>query len=182
MLKIWNEVVEENNEATIKLTPKRKQLLDLILKEFFSNDISLWKNLCQKIISSKFLMGEVTNFKVQLDWVLKEENLLKIMENSYVSGDRLVIDNSSPADVLEAIIDNPIWRQTRIELKKQLGEGTFKSWISKLDFILVLDNTTHLTAPTKFIKEWIITNYSEAIKQKLNASGANIQQIVIKAA
>ncbi len=181
MLKIWNEMVEEKNDTTIKLTAKREQLLNLRFNEFFNNDISAWKDFCKKIASSKFLMGEVTQFKAQLDWTLKEENLLKILENSYGMGDRLVTDNSrSSIEALEEIINDPIWKKTREELKKQLGEGVFKSWISKLSFQDISDNIAHFGAPTKFIKEWIITNYSEDIKQKLNACGTSVQQISIQ--
>jgi hypothetical protein len=56
-------------------------------------------------------MGEVTNFKAQLDWTLKEENLLKILENSYSMGDRLVIENSD-VEVIEEVINDPIWKKT----------------------------------------------------------------------
>jgi hypothetical protein len=182
MLKIWNEVVEEKNETTIKLTPKREQLLNLRLKEFFNNDILLWKDFCLKIASSKFLMGEVTNFRAQLDWTLREENLLKIIENSYSMGDRISIKANAALEIQEETISDPLWRQTRIELKKQLGEGVFKSWISKLSFQTISDNIAHFTAPTKFIKEWIMNNYSDDIKINFNISGVNVQQIFINAA
>ena len=184
MLKIWNEIVEDKNETMIKLTSKREELLNLRLKSFFNDDISLWKDFCQKIVSSKFLMGEVTKFKVQLDWALKEDNIVKIMENSYgVGGDRLVVDkNTSIEAVEEDTITDPIWKNTREELKKQLGENTFKSWISKLDFKVVSNNIAYLSVPTNFIKDWIINNYNEDIKRNFNENGANIQQIIIQAA
>ena len=179
MLKIWNEVVEEKNEAKIKLTPKREQLLNLRLKDFFNDDISEWKNFCKKIASSKFLMGEITKFKVQLDWTLIEDNLLKIIENSYGIGDRLV-DNDNSVNVIEEVVNDPIWRRVREELKNQLGEGMFKSWISKLSFQIISENVAHFIVPTKFIKEWIITNFSNEIKQKFIECGTNIQGIFIQ--
>ena len=93
MLKIWNEIIEFKNEDHKKLTSKREKLLNLILKEFFNCDISLWKDFCKKIVSSKFLMGEVTNFRIQLDWVLEEDNMIKVLENSYKVGDRTITEN-----------------------------------------------------------------------------------------
>ena len=180
MLKIWNEVVEEKNQVTINLTPKRAELLDLRLKEFFYDDISLWEAFCKKVASSKFLMGEITNFKIQLDWALKEENLLKIVENSYGMGDRLNNSGDNLLDGIDEMIINPLWKQTREKLKEQLGEGTFKSWITKLDFKEIVDETAYFIAPTKFIQDWIITNYSEAIKRNLNINGANIHHIFIQ--
>lgn len=179
MLKIWNEVVEEKNEAEIKLTPKRNQLLNLRLKEFFNGDIAVWKDFCKKITTSKFLMGEITKFKVQLDWVLKEENLLKVMENSYGMGDRLILDNSSSKEVLEEVINDPIWKETRERLKNQLSEGVFKSWISKLNFESISDNIAHFTAPTKFIRDWILNNFKDDIISSFKQAESNIKEIKI---
>lgn len=182
MLKIWNEVVEIKNETVIKLTTKREKLLNTRFKEFFNNDISEWQDFCKRITSSKFLMGEITNFKVSFDWVLKEENIIKILENNYGINNNVIAKNAIEAieNELEAEINNPIWRAAREELKKQLGEGTFKSWISKLDFKNISDQTVYFIAPTNFIKDWITTNYSEEIKRTLNTNGANIQQILIQ--
>ncbi len=180
MLNIWNEVVEEKNEVTVKLTPKREKILNSRLKEFFNDDLSVWKDFCKKIASSKFLMGEITNFKAQFDWALKEENILKIIENNYSIGDRSVVENANVVAIAEEIISDPIWKKTREILKEKLGEGVFRSWISKLDFQIVLDNIAHFIAPTKFIKDWIDSNYSDDIKLSFKASGIEIQEISIK--
>ena len=180
MLEIWNEIIEEKNEAKVQLTSKRAKLLDLCLTKIFKGDIDQWKQLCLKIASSKFLMGEITNFKIKLDWILKEENLLKILENNYVMGDRQVIEANIPIDITEEIISDPLWKQTREELKKQLGEGIFNSWIAKLGFEGIEEQTACLLAPTKFIKEWIMNNYCENIKKSFNKYGTNIQEILIQ--
>ena len=182
MLEIWNEIIEEKNEAKVQLTSKRAKLLDLCLTKIFKGDIDQWKQLCLKIASSKFLMGEITNFKIKLDWILKEENLLKILENNYVMGDRQVIEANIPIDITEEIISDPLWKQTREELKKQLGEGIFNSWIAKLGFEGIEEQTACLLAPTKFIKEWIMNNYCENIKKSFNKYGTNIQEILIQIA
>ena len=107
------------------------------------------------------------------DWSLKSYK--QIYQLDTVEGTIAV------SETLEEEISDPIWKQAREGLKNQLGEGTFKSWISKLNFQIILDNTAHLTAPTKFIKEWILTNYSEDIKRNLNIHGANIKEILIQA-
>lgn len=180
MIKIWSEVIEKGNQATIQLTTNRTHLLALRLKEFFNNDTSKWKDFCKKITSSKFLMGEVTRFKVQLDWVLKEENILKIIENSYGMGDRIVDKEDFSIETLEDNIIDPLWKKTRLELKKKLGEGLFNSWISKLQFIGISENIAHFISPTKFISEWIVNNFSEDIKREFNSYDANVYQIIVK--
>lgn len=180
IFKIWNEEIEEGKEEVIKATRERIRLVNLRLHQYFDNDILLWKEFCQKITSSKFLMGEITAFKVNFDWALKEENLLKIVENNYNIGDRVVRHKKSNNKEIEEFDSNPIWETTRGSLKKQLGEGTYNSWIKKLKFQAISDQVVYFTAPTKFIKEWIITHYSENIKRYLNFSGANIKEIFIQ--
>ena len=173
-------MVEKNNATNIKLTPKREILLNSRLKEFFNNDLINWKEFCKKITSSKFLMGEITNFKVQLDWALKEDNILKILENSYGMGDRSVDQASISLAVIEEVVTDPIWKKARLELKNELGEGVFKSWISKLNFTGISDNIAHFEAPNKFISDWIMLNFSEAIKKEFNSCGFSVQQIFVQ--
>ena len=104
------------------------------------------------------------------------------MENSYKVGDRENAEPEELSQTAEEEINNPIWRQTRTNLKKQLGEGAFNSWFVNVEFENILDDTAHLTAPTKFIKGWIMDNYIDDIKQNFNVSGANINEIYIQVA
>lgn len=57
-----------------------------------------------------------------------------------------------------------IWQQVQGKLKEEYGEATFKSWLSKINFISADDSILKLIAPTKFIREWILTHYLENIK------------------
>ena len=88
MLNIWNRIVEEGREP-VKLTPGRGLLLQETLKSHFNNNLKDWETFCALITSSKFLMGEVTPFRVSLNWVLKPEIISNIKEeHSYNLGDR----------------------------------------------------------------------------------------------
>jgi hypothetical protein len=87
MLRHWNTLIEDK-ENPVTLTPKLSCYLNKSLKQFFSSDLKNWESFCHKIASSKFLMGEVTPFKAQLDWVLKFEVTQKILDGGYTFGDR----------------------------------------------------------------------------------------------
>ena len=57
-----------------------------------------------------------------------------------------------------------IWQKVQNQLKAEYGEATFKSWLSKISFVSAESHTLIIVAPTKFIREWISTHYSENIK------------------
>ncbi len=172
MLNIWNEVVEEKNEVTIKLTAKREKLLNSTLKEFFNEDLSTWKDFCKKIASSKFLMGEITNFKAQVDWVLKEENLIKIMENSYGVGDRpnenqTVITDNIEQKLIEEIENSntpKFWQQILLTLMKEKGISTYISWFRKNQYVGFKDGVLEIKSFSKFGAEYIRNNFADKIE------------------
>lgn len=182
MINIWNEVIEGGKGIKTHLTEKRTFILGLRLKEYFEEDILLWKEFCKKVTTSKFLMGEVTNFKVQLDWVLNEDKLIKILENSYGIGDReIFISNDSIAEYEEEIKD-PFWLEARKKLEVALGHGTFSSWIKQLRFQAISEETIFFIAHTEFIKDWVVRNYSEDIKNILKSSGIEVKEVSIQVA
>ena len=88
MLETWDRVVKEGKGSTILREPRQIALLT-ILETHFSNDLNKWEELCKKIASSKFLMGETeSKFSIKLDWVIKPETIEKMEEGSYTFGDR----------------------------------------------------------------------------------------------
>jgi len=64
----------------IKLTKKRKQVINSRLKEFAEDDIF---KAIDKTAKSDFLCGATTDFCASFDWILKPSNLLKILEGNY---------------------------------------------------------------------------------------------------
>lgn len=57
------------------------------------------------------------------------------------------------------------WLSVQSKLKLELGDATFNSWLSKLKVESMHNGNLTLHAPTKFMKEWIITHYKELIKK-----------------
>ncbi|MEN8237286.1 MAG: chromosomal replication initiator protein DnaA [Pseudomonadota bacterium] len=55
------------------------------------------------------------------------------------------------------------WIHIQQELKLKLGEATFKSWVRSLEWHEFSAGTLILSAPTRFIRDWVRTNFLEAI-------------------
>jgi hypothetical protein len=65
--------------------------LNETVKTFFNESIESWKDYCQTISSSKFLMGEAQNKffkKAWITWAIREENINRIMSGDFRLGDR----------------------------------------------------------------------------------------------
>jgi DNA-binding MarR family transcriptional regulator len=80
VLALWKTHVGQD----VNLTESRKHKLSGILRTYFQNDLSQWELFCQRIGTSSFLMGEgQRKWRVSLDWILVEDNLLKVLEGNF---------------------------------------------------------------------------------------------------
>ncbi len=71
------------------------------------------------------------------------------------------------------------WSLVQTRLRSNYGEATFRSWLSKLDFVSSNNGQVVLSAPTRFIKEWIATHYAAPIKNIWRAIDKNVFTIEI---
>ena len=184
MINIWDKIIREGEKPSI-CNKTRLISLKKVLEESFENNLANWETYCLNVKKSNFLMGGGANhWKADLTWATKQENLIRVLESYYHQKEEKSLENTIKEEIVkeEETIKNPIWKKTRKKLKDKLGEGIFRSWIAKLNFQEISNQTVYLAAPTRFIKEWVLNNYSEDIKQNFNASGANIQKIFIQTA
>lgn len=73
------------------------------------------------------------------------------------------------------------WSIIREQLRQEYGDATYTSWIAKLSFVSFGHKKVVLSAPTRFIREWALTNYLSSIKalwQEYDASLLSIEIIV----
>ena len=110
MVKIWEETVEEGG-CKIELTAQRIAFLLQALKDKFNQSLDKWREFCERIASSRFLMGEIREWKASLDWCLSFKNMAKIFEGKlYGFGDRAKrikqqeIKQSTEEEILEISI------------------------------------------------------------------------------
>jgi chromosomal replication initiator protein len=55
------------------------------------------------------------------------------------------------------------WDRTLSVLRAELGEATFRSWFKHIEFGEFNEKKLVLYVPTKFMKDWIHTHYSDRI-------------------
>lgn len=55
------------------------------------------------------------------------------------------------------------WDRTLSVLRAELGEATFRSWFKHIEFGELTEKKLVLYVPTKFMKDWIHTHYSDKI-------------------
>ncbi|MBP9693031.1 MAG: hypothetical protein KBD90_06890, partial [Alphaproteobacteria bacterium] len=68
----------------LQLTETRKRQLRSLLSLHFQNDVQQWEQFCERIKASPFLMGEGDRrWHVTLDWILIEDNLVKVLEGNF---------------------------------------------------------------------------------------------------
>lgn len=76
-----------------------------------------------------------------------------------------------------AIENNNVWESVCFALKKQIGQATYNSWIKPLQVVSFDDAVINLSAPTKFIRDWVENNYKQKLK---SLSGGAIKDIRIE--
>lgn len=59
----------------------------------------------------------------------------------------------------------PVWSRVQDRLREDLGETTFRSWLKPLRFLELKDNIVHLAVPTRFMREWVASHYTDELKR-----------------
>jgi uncharacterized protein YdaU (DUF1376 family) len=71
-------------------SPKRRQALDARIRERCgegkpADTVTYWRELFELVALSDFLCGRSTDFRADLEWLLRPENFLKVIEGRYVN-------------------------------------------------------------------------------------------------
>jgi len=186
MLKIWNELIETKLGREIQLTLNRKNLLKKRLNNFFDDDLLKWSEFCKKIIQSSFLMGERTDFRVQLDWILDESNLVKVLEGTYnreEKKDNSQIDKNLMKDSLTNEImkqDSPeFWKEIMLDLITKKGVDIYNSWFKQNKFDSLNNGILQMRVPNKFFAKWQTDNFLEDLTNVCQSKIVNFKELRI---
>ena len=74
------------------------------------------------------------------------------------------------------------WLSLKKDLKQVVGDSAYNNWIKHLSFVSYENNTLSFSLPTKFLRDWIVNNYSDKIKveSKKYLDSVNIIKFVVK--
>ena len=86
IMEVWNRIVPTSQIK--KMNDTRKKLFQSRFKPYFKESYEEWENFVVKISKINFLWGNNDRgWKTDFNWVLNENNLLKILEGKYKSDD-----------------------------------------------------------------------------------------------
>ena len=174
--KIWKEEVGELLVYN-KQTYITKQLVYAYQHVFFNNQYS-FRLYARKISSSKFLMGEKTDFKARTDWLLNPYTISKIEEGTYSVGDRqteylkqneLNKKEREKQDIslLELESSSNIISLSRLYLIQRFGYAIYYSWFKQANY-QELGEKVKITGNTGFIDDYINNNFIAEINFSCN--------------
>ena len=74
------------------------------------------------------------------------------------------------------------WLSLKKDLKQLVGDSAYNNWIKHLSFVSFENNTLSFSLPTKFLRDWIVNNYSDKIKieSKKYLDSVSIIKFVVK--
>ncbi|OJW55221.1 MAG: hypothetical protein BGO67_00500 [Alphaproteobacteria bacterium 41-28] len=142
MVDLWRRHV---NQEVISLTDERKRRLESLLDLHFQNDLRLWEQLCLRIKTLPFLMGEgKRNWHITLDWVLSKGNLLRVLEGNF--DDPEAIESQS----LQKQV-NPARDREKESILASIKDPVWKRWCSQLAEGLRLNESQILEEPLSLV-------------------------------
>lgn len=137
MVDVWRRLI---NPEGITLTDARKRRLESHLETYFHNNLAQWEQFCRRIQASPFLRGEgPRGWRINLDWILIQENLLKVLEGNFDDPNRPQLENvqkvCNPTKIRKILesIEDPIWR----------------GWCTQFSEGIRLNETQYLVEPLK---------------------------------
>ena len=69
------------------------------------------------------------------------------------------------------------WLNLKKDLKKIVGDTAYNNWLKQLTFLSVKDQTISFSVPTKFLRDWVVNNYADKIKNQCKNYIKNIEAI-----
>lgn len=69
------------------------------------------------------------------------------------------------------------WGQICSQLKQEVGEKAFDSWLKPLSISSFSSGVMNISVPTRFMRNWVITNYSDRIHKIWEKKNPNIKSI-----
>lgn len=72
------------------------------------------------------------------------------------------------------------WARVRGQLRQEFGEDAFKSWLKPLTFVGASDGEIRISAPTRFLRDWIATHYADRIQALWREENPAVRGIVIQ--
>ncbi|MBT4488298.1 MAG: chromosomal replication initiator protein DnaA, partial [Rhodospirillaceae bacterium] len=71
------------------------------------------------------------------------------------------------------------WQRVCARLRSEFGDAAYNSWLRPLKFEQIDDGMAHLQAPTRFMRDWVLSHYGERIRAFWQAEDSSVREIEI---
>ena len=93
----------------------------------------------------------------------KDRQMLKTVKLASVSDEFALGAHGNGADTSTGGEYDKAWAQACRRLRAEVGEDVFNSWFGRLELEDVSGGIARLSVPTKFLKSWITSHYTDRI-------------------
>ena len=86
--------------------------------------------------------------------------------------------SNQPSEVLLAKEENQLnWNEVLIKFKKTFGNDIYESWIQNINLKKEFNHYVVLSAPTRFVRDWIVSRYADKVLDIIKTFKQSIQRI-----
>ncbi len=71
------------------------------------------------------------------------------------------------------------WARVRGRLRAEVGEAAYRSWLKPLTMVSVKKDVVRMAVPTRFMRDWVLSNYSQRIEALWREEDEDIARIEI---
>ena len=95
------------------------------------------------------------------------------------SSPEILVSNPFPAKKQNdmASTDQERWQRVKNRLRSELGEDVFTSWFARMELDAVEKGAVRLSVPTRFLRNWIQSHYSEKVLSNWQAEDSSITRL-----
>lgn len=73
--------------------------------------------------------------------------------------------------------DQEHWGRVKERLRAEVGDDIFQSWFARMELERIDNGVAHLSVPTRFLKSWIASHYTDRVVACWQAEHAEVQKI-----
>ena len=107
----------------------------------------------------------ITKSAIKDGWVPKKEDLFeKDIVVDKKSQEEVIKEKEEKQKAHKALQENPVWLKIKQKIKAEFDLEIWEKWFSGLEVFSIKDSKIIISAPNKFVRDWIIRELSDDIK------------------
>ena len=71
------------------------------------------------------------------------------------------------------------WSRVKEKLRAEVGEDIFQSWFARMELERIDQHAAHLSVPTRFLKSWIQSHYTDRVLACWQGENPEVQRIEV---